>query len=121
MTEEIMHNVSWIKRVVTPIGFLIFPTAILAILVAEPQTPRTIFEAFFVGLAAPFSSHWLIARFTGPIRHTLLVVFFVVLPILLFPAYTLRPQKSTAILTGIGTVLWLFSCFLTLAVVYLDD
>jgi hypothetical protein len=116
-----MHKVSWIKRLCIPLASLIFPITILAFLIPGPRLLQNIAHAFFLGLTAPFSPHWLLAAFTGPVRHAVLVILFVVLPVLLFPAYIIRPQRSTAILTGIGIVLWVLSCALTQAAFYLDD
>ncbi len=115
-----MAKVSWLRRCAQLVGILMLVSVILAVIFSEPRTFSNIAEAFWLILAAPFQPAWLLVRSTGPLRRTVLLFLFVVLPIMLLPAYAVRPTRMTRIMTGIGLILWACSGFLMLALRYID-
>ncbi len=115
-----MHDKQWTKRVLTPALLLVIPAALVALVFSDPRTLSNIQRDFFVVLTGPLQFAWLHVRSTGPVRRSILLILFVVLPVLLLPAYVVTPKKRTCALTIVGVVLWVMSGFLMLALRYVD-
>lgn len=115
-----MPQVSWVKRVAVPGLLVVLPAAAIAFAVADPLTLTGVLQDFGVAATAPFQRAWLLVRSTGQVRRGAILLLFVVLPVVLLPAYALRPRTGTALLTVLGAVLWLMSGMLMIALRYVD-
>jgi hypothetical protein len=98
-----------VKRVGVSLFLLLIPIAIAAIVFGEPRTLPAIAHAFAVFATGPINSAWLRVTSTGPLRRAVLLLLFVALPIVLFPAYLVRGTKRALALTILGALLWLVS------------
>ncbi len=110
-----MRTVSWVQRVGVPIALVVVPAAVLALVAADPMTPTGVVQNFGIVATAPLQPAWLLVRSTGQVRRIALLVAFVIFPVLLLPAYTVKPRTATALLTALGAVLWLVSGMLMVA------
>ena len=115
-----MIHVSHTKRFIIPAGLFLLAVAVIAILFSVPRTVANVIDATVVILPAPIRSAWYWPNARGPIPPLLLVALFSLLPVVLLPAYSLRPSTATYILTIVGAALWIVSGSLMLAVLFID-
>ncbi|MEQ1908340.1 MAG: hypothetical protein ABMA15_05930 [Vicinamibacterales bacterium] len=115
-----VSDTSRVRRAGTTAAGIMVLAAIVALVFAEPSTPRHIGYEFLVVATGPLQFQWAQVRSTGPVRRTIVLLLFVAMPIVLVPAYSLRPRKTTRALTAVGVLLWTISGFLMMALHYVD-
>lgn len=108
------------RRGVWVVGSLLAAAAIVALVFADPRTFRHVLDDFLTVLAGPLHPGWWQVRTTSPIRRTLVGVALQLLPVVLVPAFVVRPGRLAAAASAGGTVLWLVSGSLMLALHYVD-
>jgi hypothetical protein len=115
-----VHDVSRPRRIALSALLIVMPAAVMASVFSDPRTPETILSVCFLIVTAPFQSAWWFVRSTGPVRRTIILFLFVVLPVVLLPAYAARPKTTACVATLVGAVLWLVSGFLMVALRSVD-
>jgi hypothetical protein len=112
-------KVFWKRRYTAPLSFLLLVSVVIGYTFSPSGNLYYILDSMKSVLTAPVLNLSQIPRSHGPPK-ALLYLFFCVLPVILLPAYAMKPKRFTYGLTIAGAVLWGASGFIFLALRYAD-